>query len=361
MKRYKSSALLLIGLVSVFAAGTPRSMAGVASEMSTEPAGRWRGPNETLLPFTEDREVLEFLRSARVIATKQLSMGKNRPLKVKLEKDGIEANAIFRTVNVKRSHVKMNGKTYHKFYDRNINECAAYELSRLLDLDNVPPCVPRTHNGKEGTLQLWVENAKTLKHMMDEDSTETTTRSWIRQRQTMRVFDGLIYNFDRNQGNMLFDSAGKLWFIDHTRSFLPSAEIEELDKIVWCERNLWEKLQDLDKGIVYEHLNSYLDYQQTTSLLKRKDKLVDHLEGLINTRGENAVLFEEMVVSNTKIVTSEMQSERSHPPSYVFGEPFGPEKSVRCRFGSFLSSPPKKGYAGHATLSPFRETGGSRG
>jgi hypothetical protein len=129
-----------------------------------------------------------------------------------------------------------------------------------------------------------------------------SSRSWARQQQMMQVFDGLIYNFDRNQGNMLFDAAGRLWFIDHTRSFLPSSTIEKLDQIIWCERNMWEKLQGLDKDVVQDRLGSYLNYRQIVSVLKRRDKLVDHLEKLISERGEGAVLFEKIGAPISKSV-----------------------------------------------------------
>ena len=104
---------------------------------------------------------------------------------------------------------------------------------------------------------------------------------------------------------MLFDSTGKIWFIDHTRSFLPSAEIDELDKIVWCDRKMWERLQALDEDLLYKHLRSYLDHRQIITALKRRDKLVDHLEGLIDQRGKNSVLFEQNLTSPSKIMSSE--------------------------------------------------------
>ena len=42
---------------------------------------------------------------------------------------------------------------------------------------------------------------------------------WNAQLHILRVFDELIANTDRNQGNMLIDSRWKLWLIDHSRAF----------------------------------------------------------------------------------------------------------------------------------------------
>jgi hypothetical protein len=33
----------------------------------------------------------------------------------------------------------------------------------------------------------------------------------------MRAFDQLIYNTDRNLGNLLIDGDWRIWMIDHTR------------------------------------------------------------------------------------------------------------------------------------------------
>jgi len=35
----------------------------------------------------------------------------------------------------------------------------------------------------------------------------------------VRLFDQLIYNTDRNLGNLLIDKSWRLWMIDHTRAF----------------------------------------------------------------------------------------------------------------------------------------------
>ena len=35
----------------------------------------------------------------------------------------------------------------------------------------------------------------------------------------VRLFDQLIFNTDRNLGNLLIDKSWRLWMIDHTRAF----------------------------------------------------------------------------------------------------------------------------------------------
>jgi glucuronate isomerase len=156
--------------------------------------------------------------------------------------------------------------------------------------------VPRALFDKEGSVQLWIEDAKTLKQHAEEDSKLIKTLKWARQRQTMRVFDALIYNFDRNTGNMLIDAQGKLWFIDHTRSFLNSRKIEEIDSITWVERGVFEKLKALEKDSLSKVMYPHIDYARLVSLLRRRDKLVEYIEELIAQKGEDAVLFDSGVV-----------------------------------------------------------------
>jgi hypothetical protein len=259
---------------------------------------KWLGPDGGTLPFTEDEEILEFLRTAKIIKSKVITSGKNRPLKLRLEKDGVEANAIFRTVDFKQDWTKIYGKEYREFHDSCFYECAAYETSRLLGLDNVPPCVIRSIRGNEGTIQLWVENAETMKGRLEEEASESDgdwagerQRHWARQGQVMRVFDALIDNFDRNTGNMLLDARDKLWFIDHTRSFTISTKAE-VDKIVWCERGMLEKMKALDKKLLRKHLGYKVEPRRILALIERRDKIVEHIEGLIAERGEESVLFD---------------------------------------------------------------------
>ncbi len=254
--------------------------------------GRWLGPGQRPLPFKTDAEVLAFLRKAKVVTQKELTGGVNRPLKVGLRGDGVEANAIFRVVDVRLKRAKLDGMMIADFHDSYVYECAAWEVSRLLGIDNVPPCTRRRYELTDGSMQLWVEGAMTEMERRETDAKPPEQLRWIRQKQTMRLFDALIYNFDRNRGNMLIDTGWKLWFIDHTRSFRRSAEVDKLEKIIWCERGIFERLQALDKKTLSRQLRGLISGPQVGLLLKRRDKLVDHLRSRIEQVGESAVLFE---------------------------------------------------------------------
>ena len=265
----------------------------VQAQQSAASNDRWLSVDGTPLPFANDDDLLDFLRSADIVSEEELEGGTNRPLKLHLEQGGVEANAIFRLVDVKLRRARLDGKLVADFHDSHIYECAAYQVSSLLGIDNVPPCVRRKIQFTEGTVQLWIENATTEKRRREKDIKPPEQLRWLRQKQTMRLFDALIYNFDRNQGNMLIDPNWKLWFIDHTRSFRKSTAIENLEKIIWCEREIWTNLLALDKKKMVKHLRPYLSSTQINTMIKRREKLVSHIRSRIERMGDGAVLYDE--------------------------------------------------------------------
>jgi len=171
-------------------------------------------------------------------------------------------------------------------------ECAAYRLSRLLGLNNIPPTVRRKVKGKNGVVQLWIEGVMTDTHRLTEKIIPPDTWRWAMQDQVMRLWDELIYNDDRNKGNILIDQDWNVWLIDHTRSFRVYADIPKAEEIKYCERGFWERLKRLDEKVVKAELDDYLRSTKIDGLMKRRDLLVKHIQGLIDQKGEGAVLFQ---------------------------------------------------------------------
>jgi hypothetical protein len=262
----------------------------------TPPSLSWQGPNGEVLPFQNNEEVEEFLRTAEIVSQKRVGEGINNPYKVLLEKDGIQMYAVFRDVRIQRNKRKMNdGTTKYFFRDDARFECAAYELSKLLGLNTVPPAVERKIRGKQGTLQAWVENVTTQKALRETTDIPPSGGierwRWIMQRQNIYIFDNLIYNEDRNLGNILIEPDWKLWMIDHTRAFRRWKELVNPDKVQFAERSLWEKLQTLDETEVREKLKNFMNPAEMNGLIARTSLLVDHIQTLIDDRGQGAVLF----------------------------------------------------------------------
>jgi hypothetical protein len=273
-----------------FAAATYGSRANLP-QLTASSAGVWLDPEGKPLPFTSDEEVMEFLRTARVVRSEEIPQGTTHPLKIVLEKDGVRMHAIFRYVNKNNPMQRLrDGTVVVNFRDSYIFEPAAYELSRLLGLDNVPPVILRKLQRKSGSLQAWLENAMTEKSRVSDNITAPDKVLWSKQRWNMRVFDTLIYNTDRNQGNILYDGDWKVWLIDHTRAFRLEKELRNPKLVVKCGRKLREKLKSLDEKVVRERLKKFLRSSQIKALMRRRDKLVEHIQKLIQERGDN-VLF----------------------------------------------------------------------
>ena len=161
----------------------------------------------------------------------------------------------------------------------------------MLGLDNVPPTVPRNLDGQRGSVQLWIERSTSEGQRIRNNERLAWPARWSRQRHTMFVFDNLIYNFDRNHGNMLVDTTGKLWLVDHTRSFKKLPKLRAPEQIVVVDRRLWDRLRQLDPREVRRRSRPYLDSIEIQSLLRRHRLLVAHIEQLIAERGADAVLI----------------------------------------------------------------------
>jgi hypothetical protein len=280
---------LFLGALGVAGAMDQQESAPTAP---AETQGRvWLGPDGKPLPFTRDEEILEFLRTAEIVSMKDVPEGITHPRKVLLKKDGIQMHAVFRDVNEEKAMVRLkSGKTEVGFRDSFVFESAAYELSRLLGLDNVPPVVPRRVRAKSGSLQVWIENAMTETVRREKGLKPPNPQEWTRQVSTQRIFDALINNTDRNLGNTLIDSNWKMWMIDHTRAFRIQPELRNEPLLQSCERALWEKLRALDAAAVKERLKEYLREQEINAVLERRQMLVGHFQKLIDERGEQNVL-----------------------------------------------------------------------
>lgn len=252
----------------------------------------WIGADGKLLPFKTDEEILEFLRTADVVSIEDIPVGVTKPKKVLLEKDGIRMNSAFRHLDVFKKRWKTSRGLKINFRDSYLFEVAAYKLSRMLGLDNIPPVVVREIEGKEGSLQAWVEQSMTERTRSEKDIDPPSPMEWMYQHQIMRLFDNLIFNDDRNKGNILIDKDWKLWMIDATRAFRPTDELKNEKTIRYCERTVWERLQAMDEEQVKESLDDYLGTFELRTLLKRRKKLIEHVQSLIEDRGEEVVLFE---------------------------------------------------------------------
>ncbi len=186
---------------------------------------------------------------------------------------------------------EINGSFRQNYRDAAVFEVAAYELSRILRINMVPPAVERVINETRGSLQAWIDGAMTEKVKFDEKLAPPRLAEWGRYRQVRDIFDTLVQNDDRNLGNTLIDSAWKLWLIDCTRCFYPLTRLQNPEKLVFMESHLWEALKTTPEKQVRDRLQAYLEKTEIDALMKRWEQLVKHYSTEIKSRGERLVLF----------------------------------------------------------------------
>jgi hypothetical protein len=267
-------------------------LAALEKDRETDLAHRWLAADGEHLPFAKEEEILEFLATARVVSTEPIPTGSHKPSKLLLEQYGIKAHAIFRRFETEERIKRVSrGGVVPFFSDSHRNEVAAYELSRLLGMSNLSPAVRRTVGGKVGSVQLWVEHAMSEKERLEQGLSPPNQTAWRRQLADMRVFDNLIRNIDRTQGNVLIDPEWKIWLVDHTQSFGLDGTLPNAGHLTRCSRELWSRIRSLDKRAVRERLGSHLRNAEIEALLKRREKLIRAMEARIAELGEQQVLF----------------------------------------------------------------------
>ena len=178
---------------------------------------------------------------------------------------------------------------YNKgFMESYKSEIAAYKLDRMLDMHMVPPVVERNMDGKNGAAVYWIENTSSWSIAKPPQGPEP---GWSLQLTRMKMFDLLIANIDRNQGNLIYDADWHLFLIDHSRAFIDKKDLKNLAPLGRVDRKLWEKMaaltmEDLDRG-----LEKWVGDKEKKALLIRRDLMAKNISELVKKRGETSVFY----------------------------------------------------------------------
>lgn len=286
------AAVLLLAALG-FGGGAEARAALLAPEDGPAAAARvWLDQDGNPLPFKTDEEVMEFMRTAKVVSVRDIGLGITKPKIVTLEKDGIRMRAHYQPHNETRARATLrSGRTELGFRDTYLFNIAAYELGLMLGLDNIPPSIKRKVKGKSGSLTPWLEKAMTERRRVADGIKIPAPLRWNRQMWRMWLFDELIQNTDRNQGNIMIDEGWNLWMIDHTRAFRRNHDLLRPERIKKFDRNLWDKILVLDEKETKERLKKVLKGNEVKAIFKRREKLVALVEQLLQERSELQVFF----------------------------------------------------------------------
>ena len=221
----------------------------------------------------------EFLQKAKILRTRAVSKGVTATLRATMSDGTVTHDASIQTIDVFMTEFKSNRGTEFNFRDTWRYNVAAYRLDRLLELNMIPPSVERNHLSKPGAFTWWVDDV-----LMDEAERLKTKAAapdalaWNEQMWHVRLFDQLIYNVDRNLGNLVIDKTWTIWMIDHTRAFRLFDKIKTPTNLSRIDRKVYDRLKALDPDTLKTVMGDYLTGPESRAMLARRDDIVARLD-----------------------------------------------------------------------------------
>lgn len=248
-----------------------------AQEPASTPAAR---------PALSDAEIERFLKTARVVRTRSASKGVTNSLRATLTDGTITHDAQIQTIDERRNTGPSPQGTEMNFRDSWMFNIAGYKLDRLIGMNLVPVSVERRHQTTPAAFTWWIDDvqmdeAERLKKKL----ASPRPADWNEQIQMVRVFDQLIYNMDRNLGNLLITNDWNIWAIDHTRAFRFSKTPRHPERLVAIDRSVLRKLEALDFKTVRQAVDGHITDADVRNLLARRDAIVERFR----TRGEGSL------------------------------------------------------------------------
>lgn len=236
----------------------------------------------------EQRE--RFLATAPIVATKALGQGITHTTRVTLDDGVTKHDGHVQTIDIFQAEYKTKEFVEKNFRDSYKYNIAAYRISKMLKLDMAPPCVYREIDGKPGSICWWVDNVQFDELTRREKKIEPADgEDWTRQLNLVRVFDQLIDNTDRNQGNLLIDTDWNLWMIDHSRAFRVTTVLRRPEVLKRISRQLLDSLRAMTIEQCNAQLRPYLTDDEIRTVLVRRDLLLKFFANEISEKGAEAV------------------------------------------------------------------------
>jgi hypothetical protein len=256
-----------------------------------------QGAATTPQPALTPDQIETFLLTAKIIRTREAGKGVTNSRVATLSDGKLTHDAHVQDVSVELPLFQSRTRTEVNFKDQFRYNIAAYRISRLLGLTNVPVSVQRRVGRSQAAVTWWIDDV-----LMDElerlkrEKAKTIPAGWQPSRTAgyiyiMRVFDELIANTDRNVGNQIWTSDGKLWLIDHTRAFRLQLKLAKPQILVRCDRQLLKGLRSLTVASVTTAVDESLTKDEISALIARRDLIVKHFEDRIKAVNEPAILY----------------------------------------------------------------------
>jgi len=244
-------------------------------------------------PATPSPEAMEaFLLKARVSNLRDAGSGVTNSRRATMTDGQLTHDVHIQTVDIAQQVFEAGRNTEVNFKDTYRYNIAGYRVAKLIGLTTVPMSVERNVEGKAAAVTWWVDDVQ----MDEKDRMKTKAQGpdpvrTSKQIQIMRIWDELIQNRDRNQGNILWTHDWTMWLIDHTRAFRLNNNLLKPEQLSRCDRGLLERLRALTPEALAQAVGNSLTKQEQEALLARRDKIIKHYDDRIARLGEPVVLF----------------------------------------------------------------------
>ena len=252
------------------------------------------GQDKVLIaPQLTPSEMETFLLKAKILDVRDAGAGVTGSQRAKLTDGKVTHDAHVQSVDIAKpvftagAHTEVNFKDTYRF------NIAGYRLARLLGINTVPMSVERNINGKAAAVTWWVDDVQMdEKERLKRKTVGPNPLRTSNQIQVMRIWDELIQNRDRNQGNILWTNDWTMWLIDHTRAFRLGKDLLKPNDLTRCDRGLLTRLKGLSEESVAEAVGDSLTKEERNAVLQRRDRIVQLLEERAAKLGEAVVLFD---------------------------------------------------------------------
>lgn len=237
-------------------------------------------------------EIEKFLREANILSSKRNPIGNTRPSRATLEDSRMQHDAAVQTIHENRPWIETaQGRElgYKDWWEFNV---AAYELSKMLELNMLPPYVERKMQGGPASISWWISDSMIELVRIQKKLQPPDLEDWDKQSQMIVVFYELVANASRHLTDFLIDKDWRLWMVDFSQSFRLAKDISNKKALVRCERKLLANLRKMNQPELQQRLGRYLNRQEIDALLARRDKIVTLFAEEIARKGEAAVLFD---------------------------------------------------------------------
>jgi hypothetical protein len=235
----------------------------------------------------QEPQIEAYLKTASIDRIDEVPVGVTKPKHAYFEGGGPVASAAWKPLPTRFQ----NG-----FLESYKAELAAYALDKLLGLNRVPPAVERNVNGQAGAIVLWVDGVKSWD--VNNPVHGPDPLAWDHEIARMKMFDQLIANIDRNQGNLLYDADYHVILIDHSRAFTRTKDLKRMAQLGRVDRALWDRMLALDAASLEAAIGQWYGKKEIEAILQRRDEMKAGIEARLKNADPRAVFLPDLPARN---------------------------------------------------------------